>query len=368
MAIKKTILGNVIGPQGPQGERGPQGIQGIQGPTGPQGPQGPQGPKGDPLTSIDVLSRLSMTSININTVGLRSIAHNNTTMVMITNTGSIIYNNGNYSNPNEWHDCGYMNIPSEVLDNKLQSVAYGNGVFVAVGYSGVIIHSSNGVHWTSDNIYQFPYNLTTVKYINGKFIALGERGIIAFSYDGISWSNNNYHDDLSTIDVAYGNGMYLVMAEYGYIFTSTDEINWELNQPLSYSFNSVCYADGKFVAIGGANMRAAYSKDGKTWTAHQWDEDIALEGIVYAYGVFIACGSKQKLIFSENGENWSENWFLLDNKLSGNRIYTDMLYIENNGLFITSNDGYLYWIKPVKETKNIYDVLGVLYEKIMFKL
>ena len=51
MAIVKTLIGNVKGPQGepgPQGEQGPLGPVGPVGPRGPQGIQGEQGPQGEP--------------------------------------------------------------------------------------------------------------------------------------------------------------------------------------------------------------------------------------------------------------------------------------------------------------------------------
>lgn len=57
MAIVKTEIGYIKGPQGEQGIQGPHGPEGPQGPIGLQGPQGiqgiqgiqgPKGEKGDP--------------------------------------------------------------------------------------------------------------------------------------------------------------------------------------------------------------------------------------------------------------------------------------------------------------------------------
>ena len=42
---------------------------------------------------------------------------------------------------------------------------------------------------------------------------------------------------------------------------------WESSDmPASESWFSVCYGAGKFVAVGGSDDRAAYSKDGINWT------------------------------------------------------------------------------------------------------
>lgn len=43
MAVKRIILGKVVGDRGPTGATGPQGPAGPQGEQGPVGPQGPAG-------------------------------------------------------------------------------------------------------------------------------------------------------------------------------------------------------------------------------------------------------------------------------------------------------------------------------------
>lgn len=57
----------------------------------------------------------------------------------------------------------------------LNSVAFGNGTFVAVGASGAMIASTNGTHWRS-----LPTltgrNLNKIIFAKGRFIACGDAG------------------------------------------------------------------------------------------------------------------------------------------------------------------------------------------------
>ena len=67
--------------------------------------------------------------------------------------------------------------------------------------------------------------------------------------------------------VCYGNGKFVAVAyDSNTAAYSTDGINWiETTLPSSADWWSVCYGNGKFVAAG--NDKAAYSTDGIHWTA-----------------------------------------------------------------------------------------------------
>lgn len=59
---------------------------------------------------------------------------------------------------------------------RLSGVAYGNGIFVAVGYF-TILASSDGVSWTS-LASRISYLLHGVAYGGGTFVAVGVGGVI----------------------------------------------------------------------------------------------------------------------------------------------------------------------------------------------
>jgi hypothetical protein len=59
-------------------------------------------------------------------------------------------------------------------------VAYGNGLFVAVGSRGAILTSPDGVNWTAQTS-PTSDDLSAVTYGNGTFVAVGYSGTIVTS-------------------------------------------------------------------------------------------------------------------------------------------------------------------------------------------
>jgi hypothetical protein len=67
------------------------------------------------------------------------------------------------------------------------SMAFGNGVFVAVGDDGYISTSTNGTIWGTAFM-AGTSKWKSVIYSDGKFVVVGEDGYISSSNDGMSWS------------------------------------------------------------------------------------------------------------------------------------------------------------------------------------
>lgn len=96
----------------------------------------------------------------------------------------------------------------------LFDIAYGGGLFVAVGFPGLVFTSPDGLSWTQRDsgvtatLWGVAYGGKTTK----KFVAVGNDATIVTSADGITWSavaNNLHHTtggtfDYSLKDVAYG--------------------------------------------------------------------------------------------------------------------------------------------------------------------
>src|SRR5438477_742162 len=91
----------------------------------------------------------------------------------------------------------------------LNSVAYGNGRFIAVGQSGTILLSSNGASWTGCNSGTLQ-NLSGVVYGSNTFVAVGNH-ITLTSRDGIVWTNQ-VANAYAAKAVAYGAGISLGVA------------------------------------------------------------------------------------------------------------------------------------------------------------
>jgi len=112
------------------------------------------------------------------------------------------------------------------------SVTYGDGMFVAVGDGGIVMHSTNGDEWEPASAPQSG-NWNSVTYGNGLFVAVK---ISEFMY---------------SIDAMY----------------SSDGDEWTYASSMSAVWSSVTYGDGKFVAVsfGYSAGVASYSVDGDIW-------------------------------------------------------------------------------------------------------
>lgn len=338
MAIKKRILGNVIGPQGPQGPKGE-----------------------DAPTTIDVLtSKLHMNSANIglSSGSIRGITHKENIVVAVCNGGIIKYNDKDYSD-------NYWRTADSPVSTNLNSVTYGKDKFVAVGDDGTIIYSDIGITWTKVNIdaTYSSYSLLRVVYTNDMFIAVGESGFIAHSIDGIDWVIIVNDNHLHCTDIAYGNGRYIVTTSQGLVYRSFDCEHWETIACNSTALMSVTFANGKFIVVGGQSS-ILYSEDGSTWENCSIVDNNVINRIVYAYNMYILC-CNNCLYFSKDGKQWSDEWSLLENNITYDGTLSDMTCTEDGNLIIAGYN-HIYYAIPNKETMDICDVINLLYTKVMF--
>ena len=100
------------------------------------------------------------------------------------------------------------------------SVTYGNGLFVAMTFSGTgdgVMTSPDGITWTlrtsaADNDWQ------SVTYGNGLFVAVAYSGTgnrVMTSPDGITWTLRTSAADNNWRSVTYGNGLFVAVAYSG---------------------------------------------------------------------------------------------------------------------------------------------------------
>ena len=113
----------------------------------------------------------------------------------------------------------------------------------------------------------------------------------------------------SWVSVCYGDGKFVAIASYNTIAAySTDGINWtEATLPTDAGWVSVCYGDGKFVAVTSNNTIAAYSTDGINWTQATLPTDAGWASVCYGDGKFLAVTSYNTIAaYSTDGINWTD--------------------------------------------------------------
>ncbi len=218
-----------------------------------------------------------------------------------------------------YHDKWYLVPDSKFMNNSnINSICYGNGKFVAVGSSGKMAYSYDGVNWTSvsDSKFGTTY-IYNVCYGNGKFVAVGDGGKMAYSSDGITWtsvSDSEFNADTSIKGICYGNGKFVAVGystdmynSGGRMSYSSDGITWTRVTDSRFGTSdilNVCYGNGKFVAVG-SEARIVYSSDGVTWDTTVSSGIGLIYGVCYGNGKFVAVGSSGKIDYSSDGDTWT---------------------------------------------------------------
>lgn len=169
----------------------------------------------------------------------------------------------------------------------IRGVAYGNGMFVAVGSNSVPANaaasSTDGVAWTARVI---PGPAEAVTFGGGRFVAVGTN-FAATSTDGITWTARTMPAG-GWRSVAYGNGVYVAVGSGSNTATSPDGVTWTVRSGIPNGIISITYGDGRFCAVGVAT--AVTSVDGIIWAPGSVPASQLLS-VTWGVGGFVAVGA-----------------------------------------------------------------------------
>jgi len=150
-----------------------------------------------------------------------------------------------------------------------------------------------------------------------KFVAVGSGDKAAYSDDGINWSSESMPvmpRSANWYSVCYGDGKFVAVGN-GPNNIATDKAayfkngKWiETTLKTSAKWYSVCYGNGKFVAVAGKPInKAAYSTDGINWNSADMPSSANWVSVCYGGGMFIAVSTGgDKTAYSTNGTNWTQ--------------------------------------------------------------
>ena len=181
--------------------------------------------------------------------------------------------------------------------DSVRNVAFLNGRFFSLGAD--IETSPDGIDWTrvSGGV---PHELESITYGNNIYVAVGEGGVIATSPDGQTWTRNP-RGLVDLRGMAFANGRYVV-AGGGAVWTSTDGEVWSpTSGPTVEEPNAIIWADGSFVVVG-AGGEILTSRDGTTWTRVTVTTN-DLKAVIHDGNRFVVFGEKTTLI-STNAMQW----------------------------------------------------------------
>lgn len=146
-----------------------------------------------------------------------------------------------------------------------------------------------GVTWsqlspaTTFNACNSPYN-AGVQTTN-LWVAVGDSGCIRTSSDGVTWSAGSQpFTGFSLLDIVHANGRFVVVGTNGNSLTSTDGNTWTKSTQLSAAtnMNAVVWTGSKFLAVGAVSSAPNFgfnvysSTDGQTWTAGKTTTDTSV--------------------------------------------------------------------------------------------
>ena len=164
-----------------------------------------------------------------------------------------------------------------LMPSSLRAAPPNSGVYVAVGYGGRRLRSTDGVNWD----------------------------IVA------EWTTNGGDDRDNLISVAYGNGTFVAVGggvtdkngPGGRILTSADGKDWKEHPGRKFRVHPVLFGNGRFVA-GGPDYRLLWSAEGATWEAGGKIADPAATHFrmgAFGNGVFVFAGNGRR---SEQEIHW----------------------------------------------------------------
>jgi hypothetical protein len=202
------------------------------------------------------------------------------------------------------------------LNGGYNSVAYGAGMFVAVGTTATLTFSKDGETWVKyfgeelDPEYDAGVtHLYGVSFANGKFYVVGNSNrIISLIPDAKEGLKKEKCTVLGQVtnrldDLAYGNNVYVAVgAKDDYI--SADGLNWEPTKP-EWQIWGIGYANGLFVKACGFG-RVFTSPDGSN---NSWKEAFQMSRTMfwdanYGNGKWVVTGKDGAVLTSTDGQKF----------------------------------------------------------------
>lgn len=211
-------------------------------------------------------------------------------------------------------------LNSGVVTN-LNAAVY-RGAYLVAGDGGAMLYSTDAITWTPRNT-GTANNLYAIATNAGLFVAVGAKGTILYSVDGITWTaaaNSATVNDLYAV-AAYANSLWIAVGANGTLVTSTDAITWKTvvsNAALDLtgiaSGTSSATSALTYVAVG-ANGTLVTSPDAVTWTAQPAVGTNTLAAVIYGTQ-FIAVGAKGGIFTSTDGTTWASQASTTNSDLS----------------------------------------------------
>ena len=200
------------------------------------------------------------------------------------------------------------------------SVAYGNGLFVAVNSLSTIIYSGNGSSWASIPV-STAARFDSVAYGNGIFVVVGPANNYYSSagfYNWLSGSPGTF-PGTQNYSITFSQGLFFVVGRYSGSWYSKDSLTWTAGYfavgSTTNSVNSLTYGNNILVAVGSNPTYPVYysSATDNFWIVPKFSFGAPDYLFPYMYGLvwvpqlysFVATISQKGFMTSPDGKNWT---------------------------------------------------------------
>lgn len=244
--------------------------------------------------------------------------------------------------------------------------AYGAGLIVVAGQTGYLFTSTDGVTWTSRASSSGSSFIRALGYNGTRFTYVSDVGTVGYSTDAITWTNGGSFTGFGASAIAWGsrfvaNQQTSLSPRSGLGQTSTDGITWTSTaQPIGYaSIYTSLYANNTYLIAGEAGFLNT-STDGLTWSSRLSNFTTFIRGLAYGNGVYVAVGDSGYLSSSTNGVTWttrSADWsgtFPATASLLRTVIFDGSKFITGGarGILATSTDG-ITWVSRMSNNGTV---------------
>ena len=257
------------------------------------------------------------------------------------------------------------------------------GVFVATSTTGTASYSNNGETWQSVTSMPNANGYASVTHgllddgsstlKTSVFVAVGSgngsaSNYAAYSVNGVDWNASILPVSATWTSVTFGEGKFVAIAnDSTTVAISLDGLVWDVTGTLnSTGFTEVAYGAGKFVAVKSGDTDAVeYSTDGINWLQEDLPANSTWTSVTFGNNIWVAVASDSNAgAVSINGINWTANTIGSpdSNDPAGyQRVrYGQGLFMATSTLngqtgyqFVMKSENGLYWTDHSIPTTNI---------------
>lgn len=195
--------------------------------------------------------------------------------------------------------------PVSLSPNIVNSVAFGNNLWVVGAEQGQIRTSTDSITWVTRTSNFGITNINSVAFGNNLWVAVGSAGQIRTSTDAITWVTRTSNFGATAINfVAFGNNLWVAVGNNGQIRSSTDGVTWVTRTSNfgTTAVNSVAFGNSLWVAVGSTGQIRT-STDAITWVTRTGAGTATLGQVKNNNRIFIATSSST-LFISTDGITW----------------------------------------------------------------